>query len=146
MYRILLVDDDRLNQLVALSTVRNLGAEAEVGYEIDAVSDGAAAVDALTRRRFDLVLMDIQMPGMDGYEATAKIREHEAIAGYHTPIIGLSARAMDGDREAAIAAGLDDYLTKPLRKDLLRDVLDRWKGANPISNTVAGGVIAIELA
>jgi CheY-like chemotaxis protein len=141
MYRILLVEDDRLNQLVALSTVRNLGAENPMGYDIDAVSDGADAVDACARRRFDIVFMDIQMPGMDGYQATALIRQNETTTGHHTPIIGLSARAMDGDREAAIAAGLDDYLTKPLRKEELRDILDRWTSVVPISDAVTAAVI-----
>ncbi len=70
--------------------------------------------------------MDIMMPDMDGYQATALIRRAEARSGLRTPIIGLSARAMDDDRQRALDAGLDDYLTKPLREDLLRIALDRW--------------------
>jgi CheY-like chemotaxis protein len=72
--------------------------------------------------------MDIMMPGMDGYEATGRIRRAEAAAGVavRTPIIGLSARAMEGDRERALAAGLDDYLTKPLREEQLTEVFGRW--------------------
>jgi CheY-like chemotaxis protein len=120
MYRILLVDDNQLNQLVAIATLEQLG------YETERADSGAQAVDACARRHFDAVLMDIQMPEMDGYQATAKIREHETFNHHRTLIIGLSARAMDGDREAAIVHGLDDYLTKPLRKEELRDMLHRW--------------------
>jgi CheY-like chemotaxis protein len=83
-------------------------------------------VDACAHRRFDAVLMDIQMPEMDGYEATAKIRQQEIMTAHRTPIIGLSARTLDRDRQAALANGFDDYLTKPIRKEELRDVLDRW--------------------
>ena len=124
MYQVLLVEDNQLNRLVAVTNLHNLG------YQVETVDDGAEAVAAVTRGCFDAVLMDIQMPGMDGYEATAQIRQHEGTTDYHIPIIGLSARAMDGDREAAIAAGLDDYLTKPLRKDELRSALVRWLGEN----------------
>jgi CheY-like chemotaxis protein len=73
--------------------------------------------------------MDIMMPDMDGYQATAKIREGQA-GSRRTPIIGLSARAMEGDRETALFAGLDDYLTKPLREDQLRAAFDRWIDAS----------------
>jgi CheY-like chemotaxis protein len=120
MYQVLLVEDNQLNQLVAVTTLQKLG------YEVERADDGVEAVDACLHRRFDAVLMDIQMPEMDGYQATAQIRQHETTTGHRTPIIGLSARAMDGDREAAIANGLDDYLTKPLRKQELREMLDRW--------------------
>jgi CheY-like chemotaxis protein len=130
MYQILLVEDNQLNQLVAVATLNKLG------YEVERADDGAEAVDACANRQFDAVLMDIQMPVMDGYQATAKIREHEAPTGHRTPIIGLSARAIDGDREWAISAGLDDYLTKPLRKEELRDMLERWIIASP---SVVGG-------
>jgi len=125
MYQVLLVDDNQMNQLVAVATLEKLG------YEVERAEDGAEAVAACMHRQFDAVLMDIQMPVMDGYQATAEIREHETTTGHRTPIIGLSARAMDGDRESAIAAGLDDYLTKPLRKEELREMLQRWITASP---------------
>ncbi len=117
---VLLVDDNRLNQLVAAGTLKKLG------YNVEIVDTGAKAIDACTAARFDAVLMDIMMPDMNGYEATTRIRAVEADLGRRTPIIGLSARAMDGDREKAIAAGLDDYLTKPLREDELERTLLRW--------------------
>ncbi len=121
MPHILLAEDNRLNQLVAVGVLRNLGCEVEI------VHDGARAVEACLRGHFDAVLMDIMMPVMDGYEATAQIRAGQEAAGTErTPIIGLSARAMDGDREVALAAGLDDYLTKPLREEQLRDSFQTW--------------------
>ena len=121
MNRILLAEDNRLNQLVAVGTLKRLDCEVEI------VDCGAKAVEACLGGEFDAVLMDIMMPDMDGYQATAEIRKGQEAAGRaRTPIIGLSARAMDGDRETALFAGLDDYLTKPLREDLLRAALDRW--------------------
>ncbi len=123
MYKILVVDDNHLNRLVAVATLTRLG------YGVEEVDDGLAAVKACASERFDAVIMDLQMPGMDGYETTARIRHNDLATGYRHPIIALSARSMPGDREAAIIAGLDDYLTKPLRQDQLREMLDRWIGA-----------------
>jgi CheY-like chemotaxis protein len=123
MYRVLLVEDKRLNQLVAVSTLEKLG------YHVDVANNGAEAVEACRQRHFDAVLMDIQMPVMDGYQATAKIRAEEPTGTSHIPIIGLSARAMADDRAAALDAGLDDYLTKPLRKEELSTALERLIGA-----------------
>ena len=121
MYRILLAEDNRLNQLVAVGTLKRLECEVEI------VDCGSKAVEACLAGNFDAVLMDIMMPGMDGYQATARIRSAQAVEGtMRTPIIGLSARAMDGDRETALFAGLDDYLTKPLREDQLRAAFARW--------------------
>jgi len=124
MYRILLAEDNRLNQLVAVGTLKRLDCEVEI------VDCGAKAVEACLSGTFDAVLMDIMMPDMDGYQATARIRAAQAERGSkRTPIIGLSARAMEGDRETALFAGLDDYLTKPLREDQLRASFDTWIGA-----------------
>lgn len=124
MHRVLLAEDNRLNQVVAAGTLQKLG------YTVDIVDGGVDAVEAATTGEFDVVLMDVMMPDMDGYEATSRIRAHEAsVGGRHVPIIGLSARAMDGDREIALDAGMDDYLTKPLREDLLKEALLRWIGA-----------------
>lgn len=121
MFNVLLVDDNRLNQLVASGALRKLG------HAVEIVDSGAKAIEACTLRRFDAVVMDVMMPEMDGYETTARIHALEAERGDDpTPIIGLSARAMDGDRESAIAAGFDDYLTKPLREEELRVALTRW--------------------
>ena len=124
MHRVLLAEDNKLNQVVAAGTLQKLG------YIIEIVDGGVDAVEACKRSDFDAVLMDVMMPDMDGYEATSRIRAHESARGErHVPIIGLSARAMDGDREIALAAGFDDYLTKPLREDLLKEALLRWVGA-----------------
>lgn len=124
MDRVLLVEDNKLNQVVAGATLEKLGCD------VDIVDGGEAAVEACRNVRYDAVIMDVMMPGIDGYEATARIRADElARRSAHVPVIGLSARAMDGDREQAIAAGFNDYLTKPLREDALREALARWIGA-----------------
>jgi two-component system sensor histidine kinase/response regulator len=124
MHRVLLAEDNKLNQIVAAGTLKKLG------FDVEIVDGGLDAVAACRHTRYDAVLMDVMMPDMDGYEATAEIRAHELQTGdSHTPIIGLSARAMEGDREIALDAGFNDYLTKPLRESDLKDALDRWVGA-----------------
>jgi CheY-like chemotaxis protein len=98
-----------------------------LGYQVFAVSDGAEAVEAYTRGSFDLVLMDCQMPGVDGYEATAQIRRYQAESTCtRTPIIGLSGRALSSDQDVALARGMDAYLTKPPSIKLLASVLEQW--------------------
>jgi len=124
MTRVLLVEDNKLNQVVAGATLQKLGCE------VDIVDGGQAAVEACRSVQYEVVIMDVMMPDVDGYQATGMIRADELAAGTpHVPVIGLSARAMDGDREVAIAAGMNDYLTKPLREDALQSALDRWLGA-----------------
>ena len=124
MHRVLVVEDNKLNQVVAAGTLRKLG------YAIEMADGGIAAVEACRQSSFDAILMDIMMPDLDGYRATAAIRANEVEDGRpHVPIIGLSARAMDGDREIALEAGMNDYITKPLRELTLKDALDRWIGA-----------------
>jgi len=124
MHRVLLAEDNKLNQIVAAGTLRKLG------YDVEIVDGGVDAVRECTQGQFDAVLMDIMMPDLDGYQATAEIRALEtADGGFRTPIIGLSARAMEGDREIALAAGMNDYLTKPLREQDLHDTLRRWIGS-----------------
>jgi CheY-like chemotaxis protein len=119
--RILLAEDNKINQVVAVGTLKKLG------YEVDIVEDGAQAVTACAAESYGAVLMDVMMPGVDGYQATGMIREHERSHGLQPiPIIGLSARAMAGDREIALDAGMNDYLTKPLRTSALEEVLGRW--------------------
>jgi signal transduction histidine kinase/CheY-like chemotaxis protein len=117
--RILVVDDNPVNQLVAVRALRTLG------YEPDVVASGEAALDALTHSNYDLILMDCQMPGMDGYAATAEIRRRET-GRRRTPIVAMTANAIDGDRERCAAAGMDDYLSKPFRIALLERTLQRW--------------------
>ena len=101
MYRVLLAEDNKLNQIVAAGTLQKLG------YEVEIVDGGADAVAACQGADFDVILMDVMMPDMDGYQATAEIRARELErGGPHTPVIGLSARAMDGDREIALGRRL----------------------------------------
>ncbi len=123
MHRILLAEDNKINQIVAVGTLKKLG------YEVDIVEGGAEAVAACLGTRYAAILMDVMMPGVDGYQATAQIRDNEAALGFaHVPVIGLSARAMQGDRDIAIAAGMNEYLTKPLRTQALQDALETWIG------------------
>ena len=119
--RVLLVEDNMINQKVALRFLNNLG------YKTDAVVNGREAVSALERINYDLVLMDCMMPEMDGYEATAMIRNPlSGVSNHSVPIIALTANAISGDREVCIQAGMNDYLAKPLKKAALAEVMERW--------------------
>ncbi len=119
--RILLAEDNLTNQQVALGILRKLGLHA------DAVVDGAEAIAALEREPYDLVLMDVQMPKMDGLEATRLIRDPRSAVLHHAiPIIAMTAHAMQGDRERCLEAGMDDYVTKPISPQALAESIDRW--------------------
>lgn len=117
---ILLVEDNVVNQKVALRLLDKLG------FTADVVDNGLTALQVIERNPYHLVLMDCQMPVMDGYEATLKIRELEARLGRHTPIVALTAHAFQGERIRCIEVGMDDYLTKPIQLDALSAVLSRW--------------------
>jgi signal transduction histidine kinase/CheY-like chemotaxis protein len=113
--RILLAEDNAINRAVATGILENLG------HTLVRAANGREAVKAHRSGAFDLIFMDIQMPEMDGFEATRLIREMEAASGVHTPIVAMTAHAMAGDRERCLKAGMDDYISKPLRKeDILR--------------------------
>ena len=107
--KVLLAEDNAVNQMLATRFLENLGHHATV------VGDGRAALEAARAGRFDLIVMDVQMPDMDGFEATAAIREFEKTTGEHIPIIAVTAHAMKGDRERCLAAGMDGYVSKPIR-------------------------------
>ncbi len=114
---ILIVDDNPVNQRLARRLVE------KIGYEVDVVSDGSDAVAALGQRRYDAVLMDCHMPVMDGFEATRRIRKTSTV-----PVIAMTASARTGDRERCNAAGRDDFVSKPIKIDLLAEALQRWVG------------------
>jgi CheY-like chemotaxis protein len=126
--RVLLVEDNLVNQEVGKAMLRKLG------YQVDVAEDGEAGVKAAFACHYDAVLMDCQMPNVDGFEATAQIRTREAElkqdapndSARRMPIIALTANAMKGDRERCLAAGMDDYLAKPFNKEQLSAVLERW--------------------
>ena len=120
---ILLVEDNRVNQLVGSKVLESLG------YRYTIANNGLEAVDAVQSGSYDAILMDCQMPEMDGYEATAAIRQLDGSVGL-TPIIAMTAAAMEGDREKCIAAGMDDFITKPVRVDAVSTALKRWVSAS----------------
>jgi CheY-like chemotaxis protein len=106
---ILLAEDHPVNRRLAVLILERRG------HRVTSVQNGREALVALERHSFDLILMDIQMPEMDGLEATLLIREREKGTGHHIPILAMTAHAMKGDREKCLAAGMDDYVTKPIR-------------------------------
>ncbi len=118
--RILLVEDNEVNQAVATDVLTRFG------HVVEVVDNGQQAVNAMLRATYDLVLMDCQMPVMDGFEATAEIRRREKGTGGRVPIVAMTANAMQGDRERCLAAGMDDYISKPIRRDRLKEVLAHW--------------------
>lgn len=120
--RLLLVEDTPVNREVATGMLDILG------YSVHAVENGRLALEAMAQEQFDLILMDCQMPEMDGFTATAAIRQQENQSGghRHVPVIALTANAMDGDRTRCLAAGMDDYLAKPFTAAQLRTILAQW--------------------
>jgi CheY-like chemotaxis protein len=116
---VLIAEDNQINQIVAARVLERCGCRPVV------VGDGREALRAFEEQRFDAVLMDCQMPEMDGYQATAALRDREQ-DGRRVPVIAMTAQAMDGDRARCLEAGMDDYITKPLRHADLAEMLHRW--------------------
>ncbi len=120
-FRVLLADDSITNQAVAAAILNKLG------YRVDTVINGAEAINALKKNNYHIVLMDCQMPDMDGYETTRRIRKNEdGVKNPQIPIIALTANALKGDREKCLNAGMNDYVSKPIDPLILRDKLERW--------------------
>jgi len=119
---ILIVEDNETNQTLARRMVEKMG------HTADVVGDGQQALEALDRGGYDLILMDCQMPGMDGYEATRVIRKKEEGTGRHIPIVAMTANAVDGEREHCLDVGMDDYVAKPVKVSALLTILQHWLG------------------
>lgn len=122
--RVLVVEDNPVNRRVSLHQLQSFG------YTAEAVTNGEEALEALAEANYDLILMDCQMPELDGYETTAEIRRREGHLR-HTPIIAITAHAFAEDRERCLRAGMDDYLAKPVEPVILQSVLAQWLGASP---------------
>jgi CheY-like chemotaxis protein len=130
---ILLVEDSLYNQRLAQ------GVLSKMGHRVTVAETGTQAVEAHRRRRFDLILMDVQMPEMDGLEATRRIRAREAGSGDRVPIIAMTAQALKGDRERCLESGMDDYLAKPVRAAELRAKIQEVAGAEATRTLPASG-------
>jgi CheY-like chemotaxis protein len=124
-FKILLAEDNAFNQKVAVGMLENMG------HTVAITANGQEAVEAVKREAFDLVLMDVQMPVMDGFEATQAIREYEKGLRKHTPIVAMTAHALLGDRDRCLAAGMDDYVSKPIRSLELARTLENVARERP---------------
>jgi CheY-like chemotaxis protein len=125
---ILVVEDNKVNQHVSMYLLKELGFVPEI------VENGRLAVEAVQRKLYALILMDCQMPEMDGFEATQEIRKLETLLGRRVPIVAMTAQALEGDREKCLLAGMDDYLSKPITARTLKEILNRWlKKPEPVS-------------
>jgi CheY-like chemotaxis protein len=138
--KVLLAEDNAVNQMLATRILEKLD------HHVTVVGNGREAVSKAQASRFDLIIMDVQMPEMDGLEATAAIREWEKTTGKHIPILAMTAHAMKGDRERCLAAGMDGYVSKPIRIADLEEAVTQATAAKESSNTVStnpaeGGVM-----
>jgi two-component system sensor histidine kinase/response regulator len=121
--RVLLAEDNAVNQKIASRVLE------KQGHHVTIAADGREALAALDGENFDVVLMDVQMPEMDGFETTSAIRVRERDTGKRLPIIAMTAHAMQGDRERCLAAGMDSYIAKPIRARELIELLEKFCGA-----------------
>jgi len=117
--RVLLAEDNKVNQTLAVRLLEKRG------YVVSIAGNGREALAALEKEAFDIVLMDVQMPEMDGFEATSAIREKERFAGRHIPIVAMTAHALKGDEERCLAAGMDAYISKPIRTNELFSTIEK---------------------
>jgi CheY-like chemotaxis protein len=123
---LLVVEDNQVNQEVALGILEHLG------YRADVAADGHSALRALAQTDYDLVLMDCQLPGMDGYEASRRIRQPDtAVRNHDIPIIATTAHALAGDREKCLSAGMNGYISKPLTPSALEETIEEWSAGKP---------------
>ena len=118
--RILVAEDNLVNRKLALAML------SKMGHSVTLVSNGKEALSAWSEHRYDLIFMDVQMPDIDGFEATRRIREQERLGRPRTPIVAMTAHAMSGDRERCLEAGMDDYVSKPISRKALEDVVERF--------------------
>ena len=102
------------------------------GFEVATAEDGQIAVEAVKSATYDLIFMDVQMPVMNGYEATAKIREMQKVTGDGTPIIAMTANALEGDKEKCLESGMDDYVSKPISPKKLRECILKYVSNEPV--------------
>jgi CheY-like chemotaxis protein len=128
--RVLVAEDNPVNQRVIVRLLE------KYGHAVTVTGDGRQALAALDREAFDVVLMDVQMPEMDGFEATKAVRDREAGGPRRTPIVAMTAHAMKGDRERCLAAGMDDYVSKPVQRSELQRVLD-WAAGRVTASVTA---------
>jgi len=129
--RILLAEDNPMNQKLAVALLK------KAGYPVDAVETGRMVIEALNCTAYDLILMDVQMPEMDGFEATKAIRQMEGDRK-HTPIVAMTARAMKGDQERCLQAGMDDYISKPIEPQELFDTIEKWAKSSVRKKAITG--------
>ncbi len=115
-----MAEDNPVNQKLAVRMLEKFD------MSVDIAATGREVLAKLEKGTYDLVFMDCQMPEMDGYEATACIRRAELDSGKHLPIVAMTANAMQGDREKCLAAGMDDYIAKPIRREAIAEMLQRW--------------------
>jgi CheY-like chemotaxis protein len=120
--RVLVAEDNAVNQILARRLLEKRG------FQVSVVGDGRSALAAMQDQHFDLVIMDVQMPDMDGFEATAAIRRQEQSTGDHVPIVAMTAHALKGDQERCLAMGMDAYISKPVRQEELYATIERLLG------------------
>ena len=131
--RVLVAEDNIVNQTLARRLLEKRG------YTVSVVGDGRAALAALDQESFDIVLMDVQMPVMDGFEATTAIRQQEQLSGAHVPIVAMTAHAFKGDQERCLAVGMDGYLSKPIRQQELYATIEDVLGQHGITESAIDG-------